>query len=120
MPGARILVVDDDPQIRRVLRTSLTSHGYILTDARSGEEALLKIREERFDLILLDVNMPGMGGMAAAAQLRARHPAIPICIISANVQCATRDKALALGVGFAEKPITLERIAQIIAVVEDV
>ena len=74
---AKILVVDDEPQIRRVLRASLSAHGYVVSDARSGEEALLKIREERFDLILLDVNMPGMGGLEACRadprRQRSRH-----------------------------------------------
>ena len=62
MTNGRILVVDDEPQIRRVLRTTLSAQGYEVFDARTGEEALDAIREQRFDLILLDMNMPGMGG----------------------------------------------------------
>ena len=60
MNSAKILVVDDEPQIRRVLRTTLTSHGYTVAEARTGDEALEQIRSERPDLILLDVNMPGV------------------------------------------------------------
>src|SRR5207302_1210186 len=67
-----ILIVDDEPQIRRVLRTTLTAQGYQVADARSGEEALECVRKDHFDLILLDLNMPGMGGLDACRELRAR------------------------------------------------
>ena len=61
--AGRILVVDDDPQIRRVMKVTLTGQGYEVDDAKNGEEALEKLREHRFDLVLLDMNMPGMGGL---------------------------------------------------------
>jgi len=59
MRTARILVVDDEPQLRRVMRAALTKQGYIVGDVRSGEAALEKLREERFDLIILDRNGRG-------------------------------------------------------------
>jgi two-component system KDP operon response regulator KdpE len=58
MSMEKILVVDDEPQMRRVMRTTLTAQGYEAVDARSGEEALLKLEAERFDFILLDLNLP--------------------------------------------------------------
>ena len=67
MSDATILIVDDEPQIRRVMRTTLTSHGYSVVEAASGEEALEKLRAERPDLIILDVNMPGMQALDAGA-----------------------------------------------------
>ncbi len=67
MSAGRILVVDDDPQIRRVMRVALTRQGYEVDDAKSGEEALERLREPRFDLVLLDMNMPGMGGLEACS-----------------------------------------------------
>src|SRR5277367_2005757 len=60
MSAGRILVVDDEPQIRRVLRTTLAAEGYEVEDARSGEIALEVVRARRFDLILLDMNLPGL------------------------------------------------------------
>jgi len=93
---AKILVVDDEPQIRRVLRASLSAHGYVVSDARSGEEALLKIREDRFDLILLDVNMPGMGGLEACRQIRAVSEA---AIVMLTVRNAEADKVAGLDAG---------------------
>ena len=68
----RILIVDDEPQIRRVMRTALIAQGYIVADARTGEEALERMREDHFDLVLLDLNMPGMGGMETCRAIPAR------------------------------------------------
>src|SRR5579871_5337829 len=65
---ARILVVDDEPQIRRVLRATLTAEGYEVQDARTGEDALTAVRKGRFDLTLLDMNMPGRGGWKPAGR----------------------------------------------------
>jgi len=62
MSTPTILVVDDEPQIRRVMRTTLSSNGYAVIEAKSGEEALELLRKEHPELVLLDVNMPGIGG----------------------------------------------------------
>src|ERR1700687_3945229 len=66
----RILVVDDEPQIRRIMRTTLTGAGYEIDDAKTGEEGLQKVRDFRPDLVLLDINMPGMGGLATCRAIR--------------------------------------------------
>src|SRR5256886_4741010 len=58
MSTSTILIVDDEPQIRRVMRTTLSSNGYAVIEAKSGEEALEMVRKERPELVLLDVNMP--------------------------------------------------------------
>src|SRR5580704_16228140 len=60
MSKGAILVVDNDPQIRRMMRATLVSQGFEIADARSGDEGLERLRTERFDLVVLDVNMPGM------------------------------------------------------------
>jgi two-component system KDP operon response regulator KdpE len=107
---SKILIVDDEPQIRRVLRTSLTAQGYIVSDARSGEEALIKIREERFDLILLDVNMPGMGGLEACRQVRAVSEA---AIIMLTVRNTEPDKVAGLDAGaddYVTKPFGMTEL----------
>jgi two-component system, OmpR family, KDP operon response regulator KdpE len=92
----RILVVDDEPQIRRVLRTTLSGQGFEVFDARSGEEALLAIRDHRFDLVLLDMNMPGMGGLAACQEIRSGCEA---AIIMLTVRNSELDKVTALDAG---------------------
>ncbi|MGH9472349.1 MAG: response regulator transcription factor [Terriglobales bacterium] len=104
MSAGRVLVVDDEPQIRRVMRTTLTAAGYEVLDARSGEEALERVREFRPDLVLLDINMPGMGGLAACRALRADTQA---AIIVLTVRDAEADKVEALDAGaddFIQKP----------------
>ena len=70
MSSGKILIVDDEPQIRRVVRVILTGAGYEVVDARSGEAALLKFREFLPDLVLLDLNMPGMGGLETCSAIR--------------------------------------------------
>src|SRR5216683_3237917 len=67
--AGRILVVDDDPQIRRVMRLTLTAQGYEVSDAKSGEEALERLNSENYDLVLLDMNMSGMGGIKVCRTL---------------------------------------------------
>ncbi len=87
--AGRILVVDDDPQIRRVMRVTLTGQGYEVDDAKSGEAALEKLRDERFDLVLLDMNMPGMGGLETCRAIRAQSE---IAIIMLTVRDSEDDK----------------------------
>ena len=96
MTAANILVVDDEPQIRRVMRSTLSAHGYVITEAKTGEEALERLRKERPDLVLLDVNMPGMGGIEACREIR-RSSDAPIIMLT--VRNAERDKVQALDAG---------------------
>ena len=110
MSAANILVVDDEPQIRRVLRSTLSARGYVITDAKTGEEALEWVRREPPDLILLDVNMPGIGGIEACRQIR-RVSSAPIIMLT--VRNAERDKVLALDAGaddYVVKPFGLEEL----------
>ena len=106
MSAGRILVVDDEPQIRRIMRTTLTGAGYEVEDAKTGEEALEKVREFRPDLALLDINMPGMGGLAACRAIRADTG---IAIIMLTVRNTEADKVEALDAGaddFVTKPFS--------------
>ena len=96
MSSARILIVDDDPQIRRVLRTSLVAQDYEVADARNGEEALEKLREEKLDLVILDMNMPGMSGLETCRTIRSSSD---IVIIMLTVRDAESDKVEALDAG---------------------
>ncbi len=114
MSGSRVLIVDDEPQIRRIMRTTLAGAGYQVEDAKTGEEALAKVREFRPDLVLLDINMPGMGGLAACREIRADAN---VAIIMLTVRNAERDKVEALDAGaddFVTKPFsTPELLARI-------
>jgi len=114
MSAGRILVVDDEPQIRRVMRTTLAAHGYEVADARSGEQALEEIRAEKYDLVLFDVNMPGMGGVEACRAIRRDSEA---AIIMLTVRNTEEDKVEALDAGaddYVTKPFsTPELLARI-------
>jgi two-component system KDP operon response regulator KdpE len=110
MTNAKILIVDDDPQIRRVMRTTLSAQGYIVSDARSGEEALERLRAERHDIVLLDLNMPGMGGLAACRVIRADRD---LAIIVLSVRNNEKDKVEALDAGaddFVTKPFGVQEL----------
>jgi two-component system, OmpR family, KDP operon response regulator KdpE len=96
MNSATVLIVDDEPQIRRVLLTTLSSQGYTVIEARSGEEALEKIRVERADLVLLDVNLPEMSGLETCREIR-RTMDVPIIMLT--VRNSERDKVQALDAG---------------------
>jgi len=110
MNTGNILVVDDEPQIRRVLRTTLTFRGYELVEASTGEEALELARKVKPDLILLDVNLPGMSGIETCRELR-RFSAAPIIMLT--VRNAERDKVVALDAGaddYVTKPFGIEEL----------
>ncbi|PYS42208.1 MAG: DNA-binding response regulator [Acidobacteria bacterium] len=96
MSSARILIVDDDPQIRRVLRMALVAQGYEILDARNGEEALEKLRDAKVDLIILDMNMPGMSGLETCRTIRSTSD---VSIIMLTVRDAETDKVDALDAG---------------------
>jgi two-component system, OmpR family, KDP operon response regulator KdpE len=114
MSAGRILVVDDDPQIRRAMRTTLTGRGYEVADARTGEEALEALRSGNYDLVLLDMNMPGMGGIETCRLIRSNSE---VAIVMLTVSNSEKDKVEALDAGaddYITKPFsTPELLARI-------
>jgi two-component system, OmpR family, KDP operon response regulator KdpE len=110
MSSANILVVDDEPQIRRVLRSTLSFRGYTISEASSGEEAVELAAKLKPDLILLDVNLPGMSGIETCREIR-RSTDAPIIILT--VRSAERDKVMALDAGaddYVTKPFGIEEL----------
>ncbi len=114
-----VLLVDDDAAIRRALRTSLNQLGFHVTEAARGEEAVHLVRTATFDVVLLDVQMPGMGGIKTLTSLRSIAPRLPILMVT--VQDSEEQKVEALERGaddYIVKPFGLrECIARIRAVV---
>src|ERR1700733_2559470 len=115
LPGAvvsaePVLIVDDSPQIRRALRAILIPQGFVVIDVRSGEEALDLIRKERVELILLDVNLPGMSGFETCREIR-RTSDIPVIMLT--VRSSERDKVQAFDAGaddYIVKPFGAEEL----------
>jgi two-component system KDP operon response regulator KdpE len=110
MAEGMILVVDDEPQIRRVMRTALAAEGYAVVDAKSALEAFDKLRQDRFDLVLLDVNMPGMSGLEACPEIRTHSD---IGIIMLTVRNTEADKVAALDAGaddYVTKPFSMPEL----------
>jgi two-component system, OmpR family, KDP operon response regulator KdpE len=110
MNTGRILVVDDDPQIRRAMRATLTVRDYQVTDAHTGEEGLEKLRAEAFDLVLLDMNMPGMGGLETCRLIRSSSD---VAIIMLTVSNTEKDKVSALDAGaddYVTKPFSMPEL----------
>jgi two-component system KDP operon response regulator KdpE len=110
MSVRKILVVDDDMQMRRVLRSSLRANGYDVVAAASGEEAVAQFRRDSFDLVLLDLNLPGFDGLETCRTLRT-HSRVPIIIVS--VRDSQMDKASARRAGansYITKPFGIEEL----------
>lgn len=108
--GARILVVDDEIEIRRALQRNLTAHGYEVFIAGSGEEALAEIVLHRPDLMLLDLGLPGISGLEVCKKVRAESN-LPILVLS--VKDTERDKVLALDLGaddYVSKPFGMNEV----------
>jgi len=113
-----VLVVDDEFALRKALRTSLTASGFTVEEARNGEEAVGAVRQRAYDLVLLDINMPGAGGLEACRVIRGVAPHTGIVMIT--VRDAENDKVNALEAGaddYITKPFRLrELIARLRAV----
>ena len=111
MNPAKILLVDDDSQVRRALRTTLTSAGYIVVEARTGEEALEEVQAEgAADMVLLDLKMPGIGGLEACRRIRKIFD-VPILVIS--VLRTQEDKVQAFDAGaddYLVKPFGIQEL----------
>lgn len=106
----RILVVDDEPQITRVLRSSLTSSGYEVQTAQDGVSALEKMAAWRPDMVITDLAMPRMDGVSLCIEIRA-HSDVPILVLSVKDQEAAKVKALDAGADdYVTKPFGIQEL----------
>jgi two-component system KDP operon response regulator KdpE len=114
----KVLITDDEPDMRRGLAASLSTHGYEIAEARSGEEAVSGACENPPDVVLLDINMPGMGGIEACRRIRAACPAA--CILMITVRDGEEDTVQALNAGaddYVVKPFRSRELSARIAAV---
>ncbi|MGN6470190.1 MAG: response regulator [Rhizobiaceae bacterium] len=95
--GPTILVVDDEPAIRRLLRTSLASQGFQVVEAASGRDMLAEIERSRPDLVVLDLGLPDISGLELIGKIRAGGSAVPILVLSSRTDEKGKVEALDLG-----------------------
>lgn len=115
----KVLIVDDEPSIRRAIRTTFGTLGFDIAEAVTGEQALPLLRSSKFDAVLLDVNMPGMGGLEACREIRRQFPRIAVLMLT--VRDNEDDKVEALDAGaddYVTKPFPIrELVARVRAAV---
>ena len=111
-PGPlRVLVVDDEPSILRFLRTALTAEGYLISEAESGEAALVTLKRGRIDLLILDLGLPGLSGFDVIRQLRETGSATPIIVLSSRTDESGKVTALDMGADdYVTKPFGMEEL----------
>jgi CheY-like chemotaxis protein len=113
MAGERIMIVEDNERNIKLLRDLLGARGYGTIEARSGEEAIALGRAERPDLVLMDIQLPGMDGVAALHELRnfRETAATPVIAVTAFAMKDDRERLIAAGFdGYVEKPIDVRRL----------
>ena len=104
----RVLLVDDEPAICLALRTSLQELGFFVQEASRGEDALHLARAQSFDVVLLDINMPGIGGIKTLERLRAFAPRLPILMLTVRAEEEDKVRALELGADdYITKPFSM-------------
>jgi two-component system, cell cycle response regulator DivK len=113
MAGELIMIVEDNERNLKLLRDLLAAYGYRTVEARSGEEAVALARAEHPELVLMDIQLPGMDGVAALRELRGfpESAATPIVAVTAFVMKEDRDRFLAAGFdAYLEKPVNVREL----------
>ncbi len=112
MAGEKVLVVDDEQLIRWSLEKNLTKQGYEVVPEATGEDALKRLSEEDFDLMLLDLRLPGMDGLEVLRKIRERDKALVVIVITAHGVVDTAVEAMRLGAfDYIEKPFNFDQLA---------
>ena len=110
----KVLVVDDDPVVGKSFNRVLSQDkGYVVITAHNAAEALERMREQEYDLVVTDIKMPGMDGVELAEEVRARRPWTPVVIVTGYGSLANEQRAHAAGVAaFVRKPLSPEMIEE--------
>jgi two-component system KDP operon response regulator KdpE len=112
MTPVRILIVDDEPPIRRFLRTALSAQDYRVDEAADGESALEFLKRNPVDLVVLDLGLPGMDGLEVVRRLRGQGSATPVVILSSRDDEVGKVAALDLGADdYVSKPFGMEELS---------
>lgn len=113
---ARILIIDDEPNIRKILQAAFERSGLATVAAETGEEALEKFKAEPFDIVLTDVFMPGISGVTVLQQIKETNPEVPVIIMTAFGTIPQAVEAMRLGAAdYISKPFDLEHLKKVVA-----
>ncbi len=113
MTARRILVIEDNPKNLKLVRDVLTYAGYEVIEATSGEDGVRLAAERGPDLILMDLQLPGIDGAEALRQIRAIERQVPVVAVTAFAMHEDRDRAFESGfTGYVEKPISVRALPQ--------
>jgi len=114
-PGAQILVVDDSREVREVLRELLDRYGHTVVCCEDGESGLIELETRRFDLVIVDVGLPGISGLEVANRLKRRWPGTAIALMTGYLDRLGPEDAKANGVDFVlGKPFSIEQVRSVI------
>jgi DNA-binding response OmpR family regulator len=105
-----VLLVEDDDDVRRTLRQILVAQGFVCQDVPDAEAAQRLLDEQRYELVVADVNLPGASGLALLARIRVDRPALPVVLISGDDGPERRAAAQHLGAGFLAKPFSIREL----------
>ena len=117
MAGERILVIEDNEANRKLVRDVLGFRGYVVVEATTGEQGVAMAKSQKPDLVLMDIQLPGIDGVTALLLLRAdpatRH--IPVIALTASAMPEERKTILAAGFdGYETKPIGVKRLSEVV------
>jgi two-component system KDP operon response regulator KdpE len=107
----RVLVVDDEPAIRRFLRTSLSAQGYSVLEAENGEMGLAMLGRNTLDVVVLDLGLPGIGGLDVLRQMRESGSSVPVVVLSSRTDETGKVTALEMGADdYVTKPFGMDEL----------
>jgi len=118
--GARYaLIVDDDAAVREALYDLMTSLGWSADLAATGEQGLERLAQERYDVVLTDLKMPGMSGWDVLEEVRRRHPRMPVLMVTGSIIDSSDPRLAAPGVALVRKPVEARALEETLARVLD-
>jgi two-component system, OmpR family, KDP operon response regulator KdpE len=110
-PPPKVLVIDDEPPIRKLLRMGLSAHGYEILEAPNGRISLELLEQKKPDLVILDLGLPDMQGLELLRMIRARNEGVPIVVLSSRGDEASKVQALDLGADdYVTKPFGMDEL----------
>jgi len=112
---ATILYIEDNSDNRKLVRRVLEAEGYLVTEAKDGQQAMERLLSERVDLALMDINMPEVDGYTLTARIKSmpQFANLPIVAVTANVMRGDRERSLQAGCdGYIQKPIDIDTLSQ--------